>query len=69
VISVANTKNLIAKVSYGDLKVELIAEGAVWNPDIADDLIKRVKGLWHNTLEAMAETNAWEMVDADEDDD
>ena len=68
-IFVANTKNLIAKVSYGDLKVELIAEGAVWNPDIADDLIKRVKNLWQNSLQSMADTNAWEMVDSDEEED
>jgi hypothetical protein len=69
VIAVANTKNLIAKVSYGDLKVELIAEGAVWNPDIADDLIKRVKNLWQNSLQAMSDTNAWEMVDSNEEED
>ena len=61
----ANTKNLIAKVSYGDLKVE----GAVWNPDIADDLIIRVKNLWQNSLQSMADTNAWEMVDSDEEED
>ena len=42
----AISKNLIAKVTYGDLRVELIAEGASWNPDVADDLIKRVNNLW-----------------------
>jgi hypothetical protein len=61
-------KNLIAKVTYGDLKVELTAEGASWNPDIADDLIKRVRSLWRDSLEAMMETNAWTMVDADDED-
>ncbi len=67
--AVASGKNLIAKVCYGDLKVELIAEGAVWNPDIADDLIKRVKFLWRDSLESMVETSAWEMVDSDEEED
>lgn len=60
-------KNLIAKVSYGDLKVELTAEGASWNPDIADDLIARVRVLWRDALEAMLETNAWDAVDVDDD--
>lgn len=61
-------KNLIAKVTYGDLKIELTAEGASWNPDIADDLIKRVRSLWRDSLEAMMETNAWAMVDVDDED-
>ena len=65
----ALSKNLIARVTYADLRVELIAEGAVWNPDIADDLIARVKNLWRDSLESMVETNAWKMVDADELDD
>lgn len=65
----AINKSLIAKVIYGDLKVELIAENASWNPDVADDLIKRVSMLWKDSLESMVETNAWKLVDADEDDD
>ena len=62
----AGSKNLIARVTYADLRVELIAEGAVWNPDIADDLIARVKSLWRDSLESMVETNAWKMVDVDD---
>ena len=65
----AGNKNLIAKVTYADLRVELIAEGAVWNPDIADDLIARVKTLWRDSLESMVETQAWKMIDADDVDD
>jgi hypothetical protein len=65
----AISKNLIAKVTYGDLRVELIAEGASWNPDVADDLIKRVSNLWKQSLDSMMETNAWKLVDSDEEDD
>ena len=65
----AISKNLIAKVTYGDLRVELIAEGASWNPDVADDLIKRVNNLWKQSLDSMMETNAWKLVDSDEEDD
>lgn len=63
------SKNLIAKVTYGELRVELIAEGASWNPDVADDLIKRVNSLWKESLNSMIETNAWKLIDADEEDD
>jgi hypothetical protein len=65
----AISKNLIVKITYGDLKVELVAEGASWNPDVADDLVKRVGMLWRDSLDAMLETNSWKTIDADEDDD
>lgn len=65
----ANNRSLIAKLQYGDLTVTLTAEGASWNPDVADDLIKRVGTLWRESLEAMLETNTWLAVDADSDDD
>lgn len=64
----ASGRNLIARVSFGDLKVELIAEGASWNPDIADDLMKRVKALYRDSVETMIETNAWGVDDDDDDD-
>lgn len=64
----AISKNLIAKVTYGELRVELIAEGASWNPDVADDLIKRVNNLWKESLNAMVETNAWQLIDSDQED-
>jgi hypothetical protein len=68
-MNMAISKNLIAKVTYGELRVELIAEGASWNPDVADDLIKRVNNLWKESLNSMIETNAWKLVDVDEEDD
>lgn len=64
----ANNRSLIAKLQYGDLTVTLTAEGASWNPDVADDLIKRVGTLWKESLEAMLETNTWMAVDADSED-
>ena len=61
------SKNLIAKIAYGDLEVSLIAEQASWNPDVADDLIKRASYLWKESLVSMSETNSWAALDADED--
>jgi hypothetical protein len=65
----SGNRSLIAKLQYGDLTVTLTAEGASWNPDVADDLIKRVSTLWKESLEAMLETNTWLAVDADSEDD
>lgn len=65
----SNNRSLIAKLQYGDLRVELTAEGASWNPDVADDLIKRVATLWKEALEAMLETNTWLAYDSEEEDD
>jgi hypothetical protein len=63
----AASKNITVKVTYGDLVVELTAEGASWNPDVANDLIARTKILWRETVETMIETDAWKMIDADDD--
>lgn len=65
----ASNRSLIAKLQYGDLRVELTAEGASWNPDVADDLIKRVASLWRESLQAMLETNTWLAYDSENDDD
>jgi hypothetical protein len=65
----SGNRSLIAKLQYGDLIVTLTAEGASWNPDVADDLIKRVGMLWREALDAMLETNTWVAVDADYEDD
>jgi hypothetical protein len=60
----AVSKDIIVRLSYGELKMELIAEGASWNPDVADDFIRRAKVMWHNTLESMMETDTWDSVEA-----
>jgi hypothetical protein len=64
-----SNRSLIAKLQYGDLIVTLTAEGASWNPDVADDLIKRVGMLWKDSLTSMLETNTWQAVDPDYEDD
>lgn len=64
-----NNRSLIAKLQYGELVVTLTAEGASWNPDVADDLIKRVGILWKESLTTMLDTNTWHAVDPDLEDD
>ena len=68
----ALTKNLVVKLSYCDLKVEVIAEGMsgnMWNPDVADDVMRRAKAMWRDALEAMNDTDTWNSVSIAEDDD
>lgn len=65
----ASNRSLIARLQYGELVVTLTAEGASWNPDVADDLIKRVGALWKDSLTTMLDTNTWQAVDTDYEDD
>ena len=68
----ALTKNLVVKLSYCDLKVEVIAEGMsgnMWNPDVADDVMRRAKAMWRDALEAMNDTDTWNSVSVAEDED
>ena len=61
-------KTVTARVTFADLRVELTAEQASWNPDIVDDMISRVSRLWKEALQSMVETGTWEEVlDLDED--
>ncbi len=61
-------KTVTSRVIYGDLRVELTAEQASWNPDVVDDMVSRVSRLWKESLQAMVDTGTWEEVlDADED--
>lgn len=61
------SKDIIVRVVYGDLRVEMIVENQGWNPDVADDVISRIKALWRDSLESMVNTGAWNMVDIDDD--
>ena len=64
----ASGKTVTAKVTFADLRVELTAEQASWNPDIVDDMIGRVSRLWKESLQAMVDTGTWdEVLDLDED--
>lgn len=59
-------KDMYACVSYKDIRVEMTAEGCSWNPDIADDLIRRVREMFDATLKTVVEYEGLEFVDEDE---
>jgi hypothetical protein len=37
-------------ISYGDIRVAMVAEGCSWSPDVARDITNRTSEVWHNTL-------------------
>lgn len=63
--------DLIARITYGDIEVEMTAEGASWNPDVASDLISRTGLLWKEALTTLKESGLLEdsLIDDDPEDD
>lgn len=60
-------RDMYASVSYKDIRVELTAENCSWNPDIASDMVSRVKEMFEATLQSIVEYEGIEFLD-DEDD-
>lgn len=67
------SKDMIIRIVYDDIRCELIAEGASWSPDVADDMTARIKDLWKAAMQTIVDTGAYEIrygkpeVDEDED--
>jgi hypothetical protein len=43
-------KDLSMHAMYGEIRCSIIAEGASWSPDVANDMVNRMHELWYNTL-------------------
>lgn len=69
----AGSKDMIVRIVYDDIRCELIAEGSSWNPDVANDMVARIKDLWKAAMETIVESGAYELrygnhaTDEDED--
>lgn len=61
-------KDMYASICYKDIRVEMTAEGSSWNPDIADDMVKRVKEMFADALKMIVEYEGMEMFEVDEED-
>jgi hypothetical protein len=48
-------RDLHAVMEYKDIRVEILAEGASWNPDVADDVVRRLAQMFLSTLKAVME--------------
>lgn len=62
----APSKDMICRVAYGDIYVQLVAENASWSPDVADDLIKRMSILWADAVKTIVESGILEISLAEE---
>ena len=62
----APSKDMICRIAYGDIYVQLVAENASWSPDVADDLIKRMSILWADTVKTIVESGIIEIELAEE---
>lgn len=55
------SKDMVIRIVYDDIRCELIAEGASWSPDVADDMTARIKDLWKAAMETIVESGAYEL--------
>lgn len=55
-------------VSYGDIRVAMVAEGCSWSPDVAQDIANRTAEVWHNTLMELYRFGMLEQPSEDEED-
>lgn len=56
-------------VRWGDIQVGLQADGVAWNPDVANDMVSRIKDLWGSTLAEAKQYGYFDLPDFDDDDD
>jgi hypothetical protein len=50
---------MVARVTFQEYQVEFTAEGASWNPDVADDLIKRTFQLFEAGIRTLVENGIY----------
>ena len=62
------SRNISLHLRYLDLNIALMSEGSSWSPDIADDMVSRMKQYFDNTLYTMAEYNLVESESVQEED-
>ena len=60
------SRDVAMTVQYGELRVQIIAESVSWNPDVADDMIRRATDLWRNAIEELAQFGIFEIPDDDD---
>lgn len=55
-------------VRWGDIQVGIQADGVAWNPDVASDMVSRVKDLWNSTLAEAKANGFFDIMDMDDED-
>lgn len=44
-------RDMAIRIGWNDLHVLLVAEGVSWSPDVADDMVARIRPLWQGALQ------------------
>lgn len=60
------SRDITMNVGYGDLRCTVIAEGVSWSPDVADDMVKRMKSIFDSAMFTLYEYGA--IGDTEDDD-
>ena len=59
-------RNISLHLLYLDLNLALMSEGSSWSPDVADDMVARMKQYFDNTLHTMIEYGLAESESAED---
>lgn len=59
-------RDISMHVGYGDLRCTIVAEGTSWSPDVASDMVTRMRTLWDD---AMCTAYQYGVLDTDTDED
>jgi hypothetical protein len=62
----APTKDAMIRIAYGELYVQMVAEGHAGNPDVMDDLTRRAIEAFRQAAVTVVETGIMD-VDVEED--
>lgn len=61
-------RNIAMRIAWNDLHVLLVAEGVSWSPDVADDMVSRIRPLWQGALDDFREAGFLSEYDDYDDD-
>ena len=61
-------KDVSMHAMYGEIRCSIIAEGVSWSPDVADDMVNRMQGLWNATLTELYRFNMLDVSEDEEED-
>jgi len=61
----APTKDAMIRIAYGELYVQMVAEGHAGNPDVLDDMTRRAIDAFRMAAQAVVETGIMD-VDVEE---
>jgi len=62
----AINKDIAIRMSWGEFSIQLVAEGSSWNPDVANDLVKRATESFKDGINTLMEQGLLDVEDVDD---